>query len=455
MNSFIRIHCRHLKVGFPRDSASFFRDECGAVVILVGLAAPVLIGTLGAAADASYWYMQKRSMQNAADSAAIAAATNGTPSGYAGEAQAVAAQLGYQNGTGNISVQTASAPCSGAPANNCYTITIADKVASSFAQVIGYGGMTAISASSVAASGPAYPYCILALNGQVTNDFTTNGAPKADLAGCNIMANSDATCHGHNLNANIGDAHGTNSGCGNIQHSNMPMATDCASGCTINYSGLVSNIPADPCGGTYYHEPTKKNGSPLPPSNQWSGSKTLSGNTIICGDLQLTANTTITTAANSSAVLVIENGTLDTNGFTLQTSSGSGLTIVFTGSNGSSSQQYPTGGGTLDIAAPTSGPWSGMAIYQDPRLQDTAGVLDFTYAGNSPTWNITGMVYFPNANITFSGAVGKGSNGARCFGMVIGSLLINGTGSIFANDTQCSSAGLALPKGGFRGQLVK
>jgi hypothetical protein len=119
---------------------------------------------------------------------------------------------------------------------------------------------------------------------------------------------------------------------------------------------------------------------------------------------------------------------------------------------------YPTGGGTLDIAAPTSGPWSGIAIYQDPNLVDSGnpGNLDITAAGNSPTWDISGMVYLPHSNVTLSGAVGKGSYGARCFGMVVGALLINGTGSIFANDTECSSsAGLALPKGGYRGQLVK
>ncbi|MBO0734099.1 MAG: pilus assembly protein [Methylocapsa sp.] len=429
----------------------FFQNETGIAAALFALAMPVVFGTIGLAVDVSNWYMHRRSMQNAADAAAIAAAT--ATSNNAAEAQAVAAQLGYTNGSGNVKVTTTSPSPkpAGCPASqNCYNVTISDKASSFFAQAIGYNGAPTISASSVATSGPAYPYCILALNGQVSNDFTTNGAPKADLAGCNIMANSSATCHGHNLNANIGDAHGTNSGCGIIQHSNMPTVSD-------PYSGLASNIPTDSCGGIYYHEPTKKSGSPLPASNQLGNSNntttyTWSGNEIFCGDLQLMGNVEID--APSNAVLVIENGTLDLNNNTLQTASGSGLTIVFTGSNGSSSQQYPTGGGTLDIAAPTSGTWSGMAIYQDPALLDTGGVLDFTYAGNSPTWNITGMVYFPNANVTFSGAVGKGTNGARCFGMVVSSLLINGTGSIFANDTQCSSAGLSLPKGGYRGQLV-
>ena len=163
---------------------------------------------------------------------------------------------------------------------------------------------------------------------------------------------------------------------------------------------------------------------------------------VVCGDQQLVGNTTI-----NNSVLVIENGQLDTNGYTL---SGSGLTVVFSGSNSSSSQRIPTGGGTLDIAAPTSGAWSGVAIYQDPSLNTNMNV---SYAGNSPTWNISGLVYLPHSSATFSGAVNKSSNGQSCFVMVVDNITINGTGSIFANDTQCQAAGLTPPQSA-RGTLV-
>src|SRR6202043_2371570 len=113
------------------------------------------------------------------------------------------------------------------------------------------------------------------------------------------------------------------------------------------YSGLASQIPADTCGGSYPQEPAKNKGPALPTVNQWSGSYSWSGYKIVCGDQQMTGNTTIN--APNGAVLVIENGRLDTNGYTLQTASGSGLTIVFTGSNNASYQHVPSGGGTLDI----------------------------------------------------------------------------------------------------------
>ena len=164
---------------------------------------------------------------------------------------------------------------------------------------------------------------------------------------------------------------------------------------------------------------------------------------VMCGDQQLTGNTTI-----NNTVLVIENGQLDTNGYTLQ---GSGLTIVFAGSNAGNYQHVPTGGGTLDITAPTSGNWSGVAIYQDPALTNNVNI---SAAGNSPTWNISGLVYLPNSSVTLSGAVNKSSQGARCFELVVDNITINGTGDIFANDDQCSQAGLNQTRGGNRGLLV-
>jgi Flp pilus assembly protein TadG len=452
----IHKYCRYL-LSWPRG---FSGDRSGVVAVLVALAMPVLAGTMGLAAEASYWYAHQRGMQNAADAAAIAAATGANASTtYAAQAQAVASQLGFTNGSGNVTVTaTSTNNAVGCQAGkSCYTVAISDAVPLFLSRVIGYGGnaivnkqgMTAMAASSVAQSNPAYPYCILAL-GNVTNDIVNNGGPTADLEGCNVMSDTGANCNGHDLNAAVGDAYGTNNGCGKIQNSNVPKVDD-------PYKGLASNIPADTCGGKY---PQEKNKDPQPSDlTQWSGSKSLSGNTIICGDLRLTADTFI--SAPSNAVLVIENGKLDTNGFKLQTTAGSGLTVVFTAPPADySTSKYrhiptdPTNGGILDIAAPTSGPWSGVALYQDPNLIDSSGNLDITYTGNNPAWEISGLIYLPKADVTFKGAVNKASNGYRCFTMVVGTLKIDGTANIFKDNNQCSQAGLNQPKGGNRGTLV-
>ena len=120
-----------------------------------------------------------------------------------------------------------------------------------------------------------------------------------------------------------------------------------------------------------------------------TGTASVAGNTLVCGDLQLTGNVTINTSSNG-AVLVIDDGQLDTNGYTLSTSNGSALTVVFTGTNGSYTRG-PTGGGTLNFNAPdatSNSPWAGVAIYQDPTL--TSGV-DISAAGNSPRFDRPGL----------------------------------------------------------------
>jgi hypothetical protein len=190
----------------------------------------------------------------------------------------------------------------------------------------------------------------------------------------------------------------------------------------------------------------------LPASNQWTGAKNLAGNVQVCGDLQLTGDVTIN--APAGAVLVIENGRLDTNGHTIRTASGSALTVVFSGTNDVGYIHAPTNptgpNGTIDIQAPSSGVWSGVALYQDPNL--TVGV-DISEAGNSPAWDISGLVYLPHANVTFDGIVNKSSNGASCFALVVADILINGTGSIVAHGG-CDAAGLTLPTGQVPGRGV-
>src|SRR4051794_31879084 len=109
---------RNCRAGDATARASwrgFRRDDAGVAAVLFALAAPLLIGAMGLAAELSYWRFHQRGMQNAADAAAIAAATSGglpsvTDAQVLAEAQAVAAQYGFQNGAGNIAVTVTRIP---------------------------------------------------------------------------------------------------------------------------------------------------------------------------------------------------------------------------------------------------------------------------------------------------------------------------------------------------------
>ena len=431
-----------IRSGLMVKATGLWRDRRGSTAILFALAMPMLIGALGIGFEVSNWYMVQRGMQNAADAAVLAAASNGGAN-YDVEGKAVAAQFGFTNGVNNVGVtvlQNVACPGGG---NTCYSATITNSVPLYLSPVVGYagsgGGKKNLVAAAIAKIGTIpRPYCLLALaSSGTTTAITTSGAPSPNLAGCSVKSNTSANCNGHDLGADYGDAVGTDSGCGKVQNSGLPASID-------PYSGLAANIPADTCAGSYPQEPSVS-------VSTWSGTKNLSGNVMICGDLKLTGNVTVN-APSSGAVLVIFNGQLDTNGYRIQTSSGSGLTLVFTGSIGGSYIHAPTGNGILDITAPTSGPWSGVMIYQDPKL--TSGV-DISAAGASPSWNITGLVYLPHSSVTLKGAINKSSYGGSCFVAVVDNLVMKGSANIVPKGG-CVAAGLTMPTGSApgRGQLV-
>jgi len=434
--------------GPPSRNRSLWADERGVAALIVGLVATLVVAVVGLGIDVVGWYRTDREMQNAADSAAVAAATNGGAT-YQNEAKAVAAQYGYVDGSNGVTVTALNNQACPDPTTeaNCVKVTVAMATAPQFfSQVIGFPAPL-LSSASMASGARIDQYCLLALAGDGTDPaIASHGANSANMTGCNIMSNTGSTCTGHNLQATNGDAHGTNNGCGINQHSNLRAVSD-------PYSGLAGSIPADTCGGTYYSEPSKNNNTPLPPTNQWSGSITLGAlPTTICGDLKLTGNVTVTTASPGS-VLVIRNGVLDIGGYVLKTASGSALTIIFSGPDASGSYNHYIidGSGSaatdcsvscINIMSPSSGTWSGVAVYQDPSLTKN---VSFTYTGNSPTWDITGLVYLPHANAVFKGAVNKSSFGASCFVLVVDSVLIDGTGAI-EETGGCGAAGLTMPQ---------
>jgi hypothetical protein len=434
------------------------RDERGTIAVMMALLFPALIAILGLGMEVTNWYMRTRAMQNAADAAVIAAATNGTAN-FNVEAAAVAANYGFVNGANNVTItSTDLAACPADPdvTPPCYRVSIAKIVPIALTAVVGYKGNIEVdgireqqlSSSAIATKTfVQQPICLLGLDpsGQA---ITSNGAPDTDFSGCTVMSNSGSSCNGSDLKAFMGVAHATNNGCGVRQNSYAPAVED-------PYAALASNIPSDlatKCANNYSQE--SKHGGTWSGGTTWSGTKSLTGtanlagNTLICGDLRLTGDVTID--APDGAVLYVQNGQLDLQGHKFRTANGSEVAIVFTGDNGGYNHivtdKTGSTSGLIDIVAPLSGPFSGVAIYQDPKL--TTGV-NLTYAGNDPTWDITGLVYMPHAHVTISGAINKSTNGAVCFVMVANDVTINGTGGIYAQSPAgagCKDAGLNMPK---------
>jgi Flp pilus assembly protein TadG len=83
-------------------------DQRGTIAVMMAFLFPILIAGFGLGYEITNWFLQTRSMRNAADAAAIAAASNGSDN-YNVEATAVAAQYGFVNGSNNVTVTASTA----------------------------------------------------------------------------------------------------------------------------------------------------------------------------------------------------------------------------------------------------------------------------------------------------------------------------------------------------------
>ena len=318
----------------PSGLVAFFarllRDRRANVAPMLALMLVPLIGTFGVAGEVSSWYLTNRSMQNAADSAAIAAGTNGDYTDkdtggdfmYQREAFAVASNYGFTTSS-SVTVTPATTTASPCPSGQtCFQVTIQKKVPLFLVGILGYRdtGVTLngspaqlITATAIATGqgGPGTPACITAL-GQtgVVQDLTVNGGPNSNMAGCAVASSGDATCHGHPIGGTIasyaanGDTNDCAANANDLPDPSTPLADPVG----------ARTLPADPCAGNYPQEPTKKNPTPLPSSNLLSGTPIWSGTThVLCGDVQMTGTVTF----GAGTTLVIENGQFDTNNQTL------------------------------------------------------------------------------------------------------------------------------------------
>lgn len=429
---FSRTVGRIFKRGLVRLTAS----TQGNVTPIIAILLPVIVGGFAVASETSTWFLAQRSMQHAADSAALAAATNNSgpstspPPTYSEEAKGVASQYGYTTGTNNVSVVATYPTCPAPWTGNCYQVTITRDIPIRLARLVGYNGDVAMGAgraktvisTAIARAGSKGTYCLTTLSTD-TNALQFKGAPSLDLTGCDIASAGGASCNGTS-GATVGHAYVTTAGKSN---------DDCGSNEIVGaaptdiYAPLASNI-VDPCDGV------ARGTHHIAANTIWTTDQGKCGDVILDGDVSVNADITLT----------IGQGGLDIGSFTLSTTGAGHLTIIFTGTAGDGFQHNFSGTGTFDFAAPTSdaSPWAGVAIYQDPVL--TTG-LDVLEVGNAPIYKVTGLLYMPKANIVIKGAIDHQTGGDNCMAIVAWTIDIRGTGGIFSAPTsECDRANLTL-----------
>jgi Flp pilus assembly protein TadG len=392
------------------EIVKILHDESGQTLIFVALSMTFILGVVGMATDVGTLLHDRRNLQIAADSAAIAGAVEENINPAAANVQAAGQRAATQNGITNgsngavvtINTPPASGPHAGAAGYVEAIVTQTEPVF--FMKLFSFTSMN-VGARAVAFNGAKNQGCMLALNPTASDTIHLQGSFDVSAPGCAVIDDSNAsdalvfTGGGGTLTAgSVGVVGGATGATGD---STPAPVTGIAP-----ESDPLANLPA----------PTYNAAScTAPPTGTTWGPATAAGTVCYSGDIS------VKNAVTMSAGTYVFPGTLDFSGNGSLT--GTGVTLYFPGPNGTLGGPG-NGNTTLNLTAPTSGTYNGILIYQDPSDTNTG---EFN---GTPITNLTGIIYMPNAELEISGNTTVNLD----TDLIIGSLYDKGNATINMTD---------------------
>ncbi|MEN6541031.1 pilus assembly protein TadG-related protein [Parvibaculum sp.] len=362
------------------------QDERGSIAVYVALILVVVLGVVSLGMEVTSVYLKKARMQTAADAAAVAGATALATSGSSSvlqEANAVAIANGFTNGEAGVTVTVNNPPLTGAYANNdsAVEVVIRQPVVLPLSSLI-YEGTWRPGARAVALSGSSASYCALQLDTSSTTGVLLSNGANVNMNGCGLGANATGSSAvtvngGAKLTATTLSVSGT---------------TTVNNGGHVSISGTTSTgqpAMADPYADV--DVPTYS-GCKYPTLYQpgWTHSLTLNPG-VYCGGMYIANG--IPNVVMTPGVYIIKGGTFTLGGGIKIT--GSGVTIVLTGSGSNYATANIGNGVTVTLSAPTTGDMAGLLFYQD-RNAPNSGV---NHLQGGAAMTLTGALYFPSQKL--------------------------------------------------------
>ena len=406
-------------------------DRSGAAAVMLALSLSSVLGMAGLGTEVAAWYMTKQTMQGAADAAAYTAVTakgkGASVAQITTEAQSVAGNYNFINGTTGVTVTVNSPPLSGSHAgkSSAVEVIISQPQTPMISGLLMSSGPT-IQARSVAAAVTAGSGCILTLDSGNVVDLSDTGGSVLNLNACSLYINSTAS----NALSMSGSAT-IDAGAAYIVGGASESGSASLNTTKGTYTGVAPisdpyadvNIP--------FYSGCNQNSYSLSGGATQTLSATGTTPYVFCNGLSLSGSSKLTL---NPGVYIIDRGSFSVSGGSTLTATG-GVTIVLTSSTGSN---YATasfsGGSIVTVTAPTTGATAGLAFFQD-RNAPSSGTNSFS--GGS-TQNITGAIYFPNQSVSYSG--GGGVDVAACTQLVVYKASFSGS-SNFSNN--CAGVGTA------------
>jgi hypothetical protein len=398
----------------------FFSDDRGAVAIIMGLVLPVLIGMVGLAVEVGSWFGERRSLQSAADAAALAGAwdlLSGSNETVTTSATTYATRNGFSTSSGTITVNTP--PSSGSYTTDATAVeVILTRTQSLLFSALFLGSNITISARAVANAQDLGDACVIALDSSTSGAMSVGGSSSVNLSGCGIAVNSSnssgLTVTGSaDLTTDFVRVVG-NYSVGNNATLTSTQSPQTGATATADPHADLEVGAVGSCDESNY-------------SSQANSSATINPG-VYCSGLRISANSTVTM---NPGTYYVNGGSFNVNGSATLT--GTGVTIILTGSGNDYATVTINGGADVDLTAPTSGDYSGIVFFQD-RNAPSSGVNRFN--GGSTT-EFTGTLYFPNQEVQFTGGNTAGGGCTRIIALQID---FNGNADL---DNECDGVGVA------------
>ena len=397
----------------------WFHDTKGQVLLVFVVALPLLLAMLGLVLDGGRLFFEKRHAQIAADAGARSAAFellrgNSLQSEIDEASQTEARLNGYDNDAAGTSVAALIGPPG--YSNEFVRVTVSKQVPTTLMKIFSRNFST-VAARAIAGIVPnTRPPCVLALNPSAPGGLTMNGNAVLNAA-CKVMVNSNSPT------AIIQNGSGA---CINAHKIGFVQPGSFAT------HGGVSCLNPTPAGQAIVDDDPYDDLTPPDPSSMPLMSNPMEvineGNVAGESPLQpgyyrrgIFVASTIAIALDLNPGVYLGDGFAAAGNVTLR---GTDITIIDICGPGPLSGINIMGTVDADLSAPKdeSDPWQNILFYS---LCDD----DSFITGNVNT-RFEGVMYFPNANITFGG----NQQATATWGMVIGdTVTFNGSPNLTVN----------------------
>lgn len=394
----------------PLRITRILRDRRGNLTVLSAIMTTTLVGVAGLVADYGNGLLNRMHDQTMSDTAAMAAATVYSEVGTTAAMNTAVSNVASLNGyaSGNVSASLVSSPTG--DGNQAVKVVVNSTVPLTFTRVLinqSSVGVTATSYAELKSNTPGG--CVLALDTTAHQAITISGSANVQEPNCTVVSNSDNSDALDMSGSAVLKAACTVSVGGQNTTSGLTLTscktpTTYATAVTDPYATLAAptSLTSGPCLSL-----------PNPPTNIPQG--------YYCNGMNISG-----TATFQSGTFYIKGNLAFQGGSNV---SGSNVTF-FIDKSGTTAI---SGSAVVNLSAPSTGTYAGILFFGD-RAGNTSNNNNISGASTSV---LTGTLYYPTQQVTYSGGSSSPSNCTHVIGDTI-----TFSGSTYLGNS-CSSAGVA------------